>query len=90
MQAARYARLADDRLAPVQHTRADQVADQDKPGGDADPHLQRNTRAVVSFGAAQGKPGLHSVLGVMLVGQQIAEIGQHPVAHVLGDERRPR
>ena len=43
---------------------------------------------VVSFGDRldQGKPGLHSVLGVMLVGQRIAEIGQHPVAHVLGDE----
>jgi hypothetical protein len=26
------------------------------------------------------------MLGVMLVGQRIAEIGQHPVAHVLRDE----
>ena len=45
-------RLADDRLL-LCSTRADQVADHDKPGGDADPHLQRSARAaVVSFGAA--------------------------------------
>jgi hypothetical protein len=31
-------RLADDRLL-LCRTRADQVADHDKPGGDADPHL---------------------------------------------------
>ena len=33
-----------------------------------------------------GEPGLHGALGVMFVGLGIAEIGEHAVAHVLGDE----
>ena len=80
-------RLADDRLL-LRGTRADQVADHDKPGGDADaaPATERRQRSRARRRLDQGKPGLHSVLGVMLVGLGIAEIGQHPVAHVLGDE----
>ena len=34
----------------------------------------------------QGEPGTHRALGVVLVRLRIAEIGQHAVAHVLGDE----
>ena len=80
-------RLADDRLL-LCSTRADQVADHDKPGGDADPHLQRNAGGgrEPRRRLDQGKPGPHSVLGVVLVSLGVAEIGQHPVAHVLGDE----
>ena len=32
------------------------------------------------------KSGPHGALGVMFVSLRIAEIGQHPVAHILGDE----
>src|SRR5208337_1428349 len=44
--------------------------------------------AVVSFGAAstRASPACTACFGVMLVGQRIAEIGQHPVPHVLRDE----
>ena len=67
---------------------ADQIADDYQPGGDADPHLQRNAGGGRELRRRldQGKAGLHSVLGVMLVSLGIAEIGQHPVTHVLGDE----
>src|ERR1700735_1183956 len=34
----------------------------------------------------QRKPGKHSALGVVLVGLGIAEISQHAITHVLGDE----
>ena len=44
-------RLADHRLL-LRRTRADQVADHDKPGGDTDPHLQRNAGGGGKLGAA--------------------------------------
>ena len=80
-------RLADDRLL-LGGARADEVADHDEPSGDADAHLQGNAGGGLELRHRldQRKPGLHGAFGVMLVGLGIAEIGQHPVAHVLGDE----
>ena len=34
----------------------------------------------------QRQPGPHRPLGIVLVGPRIAEIGEHPVAHVFGDK----
>ena len=44
--------------------------------------------AVFSFGTAatSARPALHRALGVVLMGLRIAEIGEHAVAHVFGDE----
>ena len=62
--------------------------DDDQPGRDADPHVQGRTRRGDEFrrGLDDGEPGLHGALGVVLVGLGIAEIGEHAVAHVFGDE----
>ena len=67
---------------------ADEVADHDEPGGDADPHLQRRAGAVFELRHRldHREPGMHGAFGVILVGLRIAEIGQHAVAHILGDE----
>ena len=80
-------RLADD-AALLRLSRSDEVADHDKPGGDADTHLQRSAGRgrELRHRLDQRKPGTHGALGVMLVGLGIAEISQHAVAHVLGDE----
>ena len=67
---------------------ADEVADHDKPGGDADAHLQGNAGGGLELRHRldQRKPGPDGAFGVMLDGLGIAEIGQYPVAHVPGDE----
>ena len=69
-------------------TRADEVADYDKPGGDPDAHLQGNAGGVFEllYGVDEGKSDPNRALGVMLVRPRIAEIGEHAVAHVLGDK----
>ena len=79
-------RLADD-AALLRLARADQVADDDQPGRDADTGLQRQ-RGVLSAAHRrdQLQPGPHRPLGVVLVGLRIAEIDEHAVAHVFGDE----
>ena len=67
---------------------ADEVADHDKPGGDADAHLQGNAGGGLELRHRldQRKPGPDGAFGVMLDGLGIAEIGQYPVANVPGDE----
>ena len=44
--------------------------------------------AVLSFGDGldDRKPGPDRAFGIMLVGLRIAEIGEHAVAHIFGDE----
>ena len=80
-------RLADD-AALLRLPRPEKIADDDHPGGDPDPHLQRRAGGGFELrrGFDDGEPGLHGSLGVMLVGLGIAEIGEHAVAHVFGDE----
>ena len=60
----------------------------DEPGRDPDPHLQRCPRRDVGPGHRldQLEPGPHRALGVVLIGPRIAEISQHPVAHVFRDK----
>ena len=67
---------------------ADQIADHDQPGGDADPHLQirASTPAERPTASITRQPGADRPLGIILVGLRVAEIDQHPVAHVLGDK----
>ena len=80
-------RLADHRLL-LRRTLADQIADHDEPGGDADPGRKRLAAGVVEprhGRRTQREPGPHRPLGVVLVRPRPAEIGEHAVAHVLGD-----
>jgi hypothetical protein len=66
----------------------DQLADHHRTGGDADAHLEwlqvrLRPQAVDAFDDAEA--GADRPLGVVLVRPGPAEIGQHAVAHVLGD-----
>jgi hypothetical protein len=79
--------LARDRLL-LRRALADHIADDDKPGGDADAdgepllamgHQSRHCRFYF-------QPGPHRPLGVVLMRPRITEIGQHPVTHVFRDE----
>jgi hypothetical protein len=67
---------------------ADEIADHHEPGGDPDPHLQWGFSRGLEprHRLDQRQPGPHRPLGVVLVGPRITEIGEHPVAHVLGDK----
>ena len=50
------------------------------------PHTQRFGRSELADRVDDGEPGADRPLGVVLVRLGIAEIDQHPVAHVLGDK----
>src|SRR5215831_7673153 len=79
--------LTDHRLL-LRQALADQVADDDKPGGDADAHgeLLRSTSLQARHRRCYFEPGPHRALGVVLMRPRVAEISQHPVAHVFGDK----
>ena len=55
--------------------------------GDPDPHMQREIRTGPQFMARpdDGEPGAHRPFGGVFAGLRIAEIGEHPVAQILGD-----
>ena len=78
--------LADHRLL-LRRTLADQVADHDQPGRDADPGLERRAgaRRQGADGAHRLEARAHRPLGLALVRPGLAEVGQHAVAHELGD-----
>ena len=80
-------RLADHRLL-LCGTFADEIADHDQPGGDADADLELAASGCVepSDIGADVEAGAHRALGIVFVGARIAEINQHAVAHVFGDE----
>ena len=80
-------RLADD-AALLRFPRSDQVADHDQPGRDSNPNLQRRALRCdeLRHRVDQREPGLHGALSVMLVCLGVAEIDQHTVAHILGNE----
>src|SRR6516225_9472948 len=67
-------------------TLADQVADDGKPGGDAEPHAQILSRRQTADRLDHREAGAHRPLGVVLMRLRIAEIDQDAVAHVLGDK----
>jgi hypothetical protein len=79
--------LADHRLLP-RRAFADQIADHDKPGGnaDADGESFRSTGFQPRHRRCYFQPRPHRPLGVVLMRPRIAEIGQHPVAHEFGDK----
>ena len=85
LQAGREVRgFADDRRAPAL-ARADQIADHDQAGGDADADLQAHPSArEPPDGVNQREAGPHCPLGIVLVRLRIAEIDEHAVAHILG------
>jgi hypothetical protein len=79
--------LADHRLL-LRRALADQIAYDDKPGGDADADGEplRSTGLQPRDGGGYFQPAPHRPLGIVLMRPRIAEIGQHPVAHVFGDK----
>ena len=78
-------RLADH--APLlRGTRADQIANDDEAGGDADPNVQRLLCGEPADRVDDREPGAGRALGVVLMRLGIAEIDQHAVAHILGDK----
>ena len=80
-------RLADD-SALLRLARSDQLADNNEAGRDADADLQGNAAACLQLRHRldERQPRLYRAFGVMFVRLRIAEIGEHPVAHILGDE----
>jgi hypothetical protein len=79
--------LADDGLL-LGRTFADQIADDDQPGSDADPRRQCRARGRLQPADHLGdrQPSAHCPLGLVFVCLGPAEVGQHAVAHELGDE----
>ena len=79
--------LADDRLL-LRGAAAEQVADHDQPGRDADPDPERGAgrRLEIAHRRHELEPGADRPLGIVLLRPRVAEVGQDPVAHVLGDE----
>ena len=80
-------RVADD-AALLRLSRPQKIADDHNPRRDPDPHMQRRSRGRLQLrrGLDDREPGAHRALRVMLVRLRIAEIGEHAVAHVFGDE----
>src|SRR5205809_1059311 len=82
-------RLADD-AALLRLAGADQVADHDEAGGDADsgfePDPQLFWRIEPADPLDQREPGTSRALGIVLICQRISKINQRAVAHVFGDK----
>ncbi len=78
-------RLADHGLL-LRGTLADQLADHDEAGGDADPAGERRVAGAEPPDRSDNRqPGANRPLGLVLVRHRPAEIGQHAVAHELRD-----
>jgi hypothetical protein len=80
-------RVADD-AALLCLSRAQEIADDHNPGRNPHPHVQRRAGGGLKLrrGLDDCQPSSHCALRVVLVRLRIAEIGEHSVAHVLGDE----
>ena len=72
----------------LRSARADQIADHDEPGRDADADSQRNAGDGIQLRRRldERQARMHGALGVMFVRLRISEICQDPVAHIFGDE----
>ncbi len=79
--------LADHRLL-LRRAFADQIADDDKPGRDADADGERlrSTGLQARHRRCYFQPGPHRPLGVVLMRPRIAEISEHPITHEFGDK----
>jgi hypothetical protein len=79
-------RFADDRLF-LCGAFADQIADDHQPGGDPDARLQFDGPHIEAADRVDDtQPRPDRPLGIVLMRSWVAEIDQHAVAHVLGDE----
>jgi hypothetical protein len=83
-------RLADHRLF-LRGAGADQLADHDAAGGDADPGGEACIirRCQSCHGGHKVKAGAHRPLGLVFVRLRPAEVRQHAVAHVFRDMPAP-
>jgi hypothetical protein len=81
-------RLADD-ISLLRRALADQLADYDKAGRDANPHLRLRRRRCCHGEAGNRvedrQAGLDRQRCIVLMSLRVAEIAEHPVAHVFGD-----
>jgi hypothetical protein len=79
-------RLADDRLL-LGRPRANEIADDHEPGGDADARLQLDGFDVETADSVDDTlPGSDSPLCVVLMRLRVTKIDEHAVAHVLRDK----
>jgi len=79
-------RFTDDRLF-LRRALADQIADNNEPGGDADARFELGGFDINATDSVdQAEPGPDPPLGVVLMRSRVAEIDQHAVAHVFGDK----
>ena len=87
LQARRQVRRLADRGVLLRHAFADEIADHDHAGGDADARLQGHARSGLQRAdrIEDGEPRAHRALGVVLVCGRIAEIGEHAIAQILRD-----
>jgi hypothetical protein len=83
-------RLADHALFACR-TFADQLANHDQAGGNADPCRQRfaRRRLLPGKGIDNREPRPHRALGLVLVRLRPAEIGQDAIAHIFRDMAAP-
>ena len=65
---------------------ADQIANHGEPGGDAEPHTQMLSPRQSANRLDYRQPRPHRSLGIVLMRLRVAEIDQHPVAHIFGDK----
>ena len=82
MQARRQVRRLANDAALLCLARADQVADDDETGGDADTGLQGRVRLERTDGTDQLQSCPNGPLCIILVGLRIAEVHEDAVAHV--------
>src|SRR6516162_1206063 len=78
-------RLADDRLLSG-GPRSDQIADHREPGSKADTDFQQLACFKSAYRLDHGEAGAHRALRIILMRNRVAEIGEHAIAHVPGDE----
>ena len=88
LQARREVRRLTDDSALLRLPRSDEVPNNDEASRDADSYVQRRAGRSDEFRRHldHRKPSVHRAFGVVFVGLGIAEIGQHPVAHIFSDE----
>ena len=66
---------------------ADQVADDHQSGGDPDARLELDRLDIEAADRVDGcEPRPHRPLGIILMRLRVAEIDQHAIAHIPGDE----
>jgi hypothetical protein len=86
LQTRRQVRRLTDHTAFLGFPRADEIANHDQAGANADSYLERLNVAQLSNRLDERQSALHRALGVVFVRLRIAKIDEHAIAHVPGDE----